>query len=61
MDCKRLGSDLCITTHWVGWSMEAISSSLMIIFDTKAWTLFTSNSNNSAKIGYNTIYNEKVQ
>ena len=26
-----LGSDRCMTMHWLGWSREAINSSVMII------------------------------
>ena len=31
MLCSLLGSERCITIHWVGWSREAINSSVMII------------------------------
>jgi hypothetical protein len=51
----RLGNSagyLCMTMHWLGWSRLAISSSLMIILETRAWTEFTSSSNMSARIGY---------
>ena len=31
MLCSLLGSDRCMTMHWLGWSREAINSSVMII------------------------------
>ena len=52
MLCSLLGSERCMMMHCVGWSREAISSSLMIIFETTACTEFTSSSNISARIGW---------
>ncbi len=49
--CYNKVPDLCMTMHWLGWSRLAMSSSLMIILETSAWTEFTSSSNMSARIG----------
>ena len=33
-------TDLCMTMHWLGWSRLAMSYSLMIILETRAFTEF---------------------